>query len=142
MALTAHGQTFETVEQALARVAEIDAVTAQFGESDGRVTERLLIMQAIDAATPTAPEPAPVPPRPAPARHTGEVTENLRTRTTHFVNPWGETFCGVEYRVPDDTPFLQLTGEHRATCRACCKAGDALARAGYPSNGGSAARRG
>lgn len=55
--------------------------------------------------------------------------------TKHFVNTWGETFCGREVSVS------YAANDDRATCKTCCKAGDATMRDGTGGAGGSAARR-
>lgn len=56
--------------------------------------------------------------------------------TKHFVNVWGETFCGRDI----DVAYVN-NGDARATCKTCCKAGDATMRDGTGGAGGSAARR-
>lgn len=125
--LTAQGITYKTIEAAEARLAELDAENALYGESDGRVTEQALIREAIAAA------PKPQPQR---VRYTGETVRNYKTGTTHFVNGWGETFCG---RYASEVGIIFDYG--RATCGTCKAAGDAALRDGTQSVGGSAARR-
>lgn len=127
--ITAHGTTYKTTEAAEARLAELDADNARYGESDGRVTEQILIREALAAAPkPRVEEPT--------TRYTGATVRNYKNGTTHFVNGWDETFCG---RFASDVGFTVDYG--RATCGTCRAAGDAALRDGTESAGGSAARR-
>lgn len=48
--ITAHGTTYQTAAEANARIAELNELNAQVGASDGRVTEILLITEALQAA--------------------------------------------------------------------------------------------
>lgn len=130
---TAQGITYKTIEAAEARLAELDAENALYGESDGRVTEQILIREAIAAA----PKPQPQRAEEPKPRYTGATVNNSKTGTIHFVNGWGETFCG---RYASEIGVTVDYG-YRATCGTCRAAGDAALRDGTGSAGGSAARR-
>ena len=68
--------------------------------------------------------------------HYGPTIRASYSGTRHFVNVWDETFCGR-----DITLAYRDNGDDRATCKNCCKAGDAAMRDGTWAAGGSAARR-
>ena len=67
MSITAHGATYRTAAEANARIAELNEENARLGASDGRVTEILLITEALqDAGLEAGPRAAqPVAKRPA-----------------------------------------------------------------------------
>lgn len=48
--ITAHGATYSTAAEADARIAELNTINLQVGASDGRVTEIMCIMDALEAA--------------------------------------------------------------------------------------------
>lgn len=47
--INAHGATYQTVAEANARIAELNEENLRIGASDGRVTEIICIMDAIEA---------------------------------------------------------------------------------------------
>lgn len=49
MSITAHGATYSSPAEAQARIAELNELNQQLGASDGRVTEILLITEAMQA---------------------------------------------------------------------------------------------
>lgn len=73
--------------------------------------------------------------RPRPVVYTGPTTKDLRTGKSHFINDWGEVFCGT-HRMMTAT-----RGQGRAGCLVCQRAGDAAMREGTEMAGGSPARR-
>lgn len=72
--------------------------------------------------------------RPRPV-YTGPTTKDLWTGKSHFLNDWGEIFCGT------DRMMTATRGHGRAECKVCQKAGDAALRDGTEMAGGSPARR-
>jgi len=134
------GKAYYSVEALEARIAENDAISAQFGvgPSDDRVTENNALREAIEnlrmvEGVNTALDRIR---KEARATYFGPIV-TANTGTTHFVNSWGETFCG---RYASEIGFIR-DGDRRATCKVCRRAGDAALRDGTECAGGSAARR-
>jgi hypothetical protein len=50
MSITAHGSRYSTASEANARIAELNEENARLGASDGRVTEILLVTEAMQEA--------------------------------------------------------------------------------------------
>jgi hypothetical protein len=75
MTITAHGASYSTAAEANARIAELNEENARLGVSDGRVTEILLITEAMQAAGwEQTPREAAAPKRPAGVPTLGELT--------------------------------------------------------------------
>lgn len=121
-------------------VGNLDEAIRLYGPSDDRVSERNALQEvlpyavraeeALHAHRPKARAASPA------ERHTGRTVRNVKTGTTHFVNGWGELFCGL---LTED--IVHHRTDDRATCKACVRAGDAMVRDGSDGWGGSPARR-
>ena len=135
--LSVWGRTYETREDVDARLRSIAVDDLAYGPSDERVSEANALREALrEVALREAREEARAA-REAKPRYTGATVNNSKTGTTHFVNGWGETFCG---RYASEIGVTVDYG-YRATCGTCRAAGDAALRDGTESAGGSAARR-
>lgn len=131
------GRGYDSVEQMQARRAEVIADIVEYGDSDGRWTERNMldkqIIEAIRELQEEAYQRALEQERST--TYFGTVAHTVSSNASHFVNDHDETFCGRE--VSQGSRYDNA----RATCKTCRRAGDAWMRDGQPANGGSAARR-
>lgn len=110
--IKAWGKTYSTIEQARARVAELEKVNAEFGRSDDRVSELHALAEVLPIETPKQG-----------TQFFGKTARERGTQNrTHFLNGWEETFCGTLIE------NVQDLGRDRAQCRRCQQAGDALMR--------------
>lgn len=144
------GKPYASVEEMQERVAKIAQMSKLYGDSDDRVSETQALAVAIKKVSAVRASAEAERKAQTEARRAAREAEQVRqyrgylirkrsTRTTHFVNVWGESFCGRFHQ--SDSEMDYVSGEGRATCRTCQKAGDAVLREGTYAAGGSAARR-
>ena len=95
-AITAHGRTYPSPTEALARIAELEAGNILSGRSDGRVTEIYLILGALSIAQANG-ELANVPDAKAAAWRSKQISD--ATRELAYLRESGRTKTDADHRV-------------------------------------------